>query len=500
MDDTQGTPPTDPQPDAARRVGDRRSVRYLLALAAAVVTALTVATINASWLTPGASPTAVEHIHAAEAMARGEAPSIPITPWSSESTRAGLTRYPPGMAAGIAATMRTFGVRSHVAGVWMMAFGAGAVVGISFLMASALGGLAGGGVALLLLATTPAWTTLHLVLGSESVYLAIALAGVWLLIRSPHRHLVHGVLSALSVMVHFAGVAGTATAVVRALHGSGPRRHRAVNALAAGLPTVIVLTAWWVFLRRGTGDLPGPGVSTFVLMTIAAGLAAVAVDRGVGRRGAESPRRRAVAVSGAYAGAWGAALLTQRLLGDASVTIDTRHFAPVLVLATLGAGVAVAHLVRSRGWAIGVPVSIAVVAWSLIGIREARVRVTDTNAGGIHYTDRDLVQDISLAWVFAESDDYIRVYSNEPHLLVFHGDRTASLLPERGEDLDAFEARFRADPSPVVVVTPASERAHDADLWSGRLGLREFRRTDRIVILLPADAPEFAALGPDPRD
>lgn len=78
------------------------------------------------------------------------------------------------------------------------------------------------------------------------------------MISMPRRPLLHGIMAALGVAIRYVGVAGTAAAMIWALHQGKDWKERLGGMLLAGMPSALVLLGWGVLLETGSTSVQLP--------------------------------------------------------------------------------------------------------------------------------------------------------------------------------------------------------------------------------------------------
>jgi len=532
-------------PHAPRRSGSGRSIGWA-AVVAAVIASVAVWTMNRSHRLPGTHSDGVEYVTAAEAMAARGRPEIPVTHWSDPDSTTVLSHYPPGFPALLAIPL-ALGASPPTAVTAVLAVGAGLAVAMTVLLAAGIGGLHAGVVAGALVMATPAFAILHLAVWSEAAYLGIALLGLWTIIRHPDRPGVHGALMAVGLGIRYVGIAGVATAVVFAWVRGRALVDRIRAALWAGAPGLVGLVAWRWWVRSG-GEvirspdvyagagtqlrdvvlllvqwlapihltrLVSPAVVLFVVFmgavavmvgawpretdipagtegrAAAAGDGSTAAGQGRGTTTPEGslhgrwtlPPGRARRVFLVFAVAYAGVVLLSRAFLDPLIPFDPRLFLPLLLLATVTFGVTLAGRSRRIGapWAVALHGLVAI--WAVAGLLDIRETVQVSAEEGRFYTHRAWESD--PAAVAAYTSRAPHVYSNEAAMVVHYGRRPAKTLPRSYEDLNAFARAWRDRPGPILFKLPRNPVDPPMDRFLELLPVREARRTEHAVLLLP---------------
>lgn len=494
----------------------------LLALLVGASAVYAVLTINASPLTPGVSSDSVEYLSAAESFAWSGTFVVPVTSWSSPDSVAPLAHFPPGFPALIALPVR-LGVHAPAAALWVMAASSGVALAFSFLLAAEAFGTAAGFLGALLLLLTPVFTKLNLAIWSEPSYLALTLVMFWVMLRQPRRALAYGALAAAGVAVRYVGLAGAITAGIWAAQQGGSRRERILDAGAATLPSIVLLGWWWGRVAAAGASVRRLGLHLHLTRNVvqlralfpdwlvpeswhaggwaALGLVALGVLLIVGaaRDGSWRQRRPVVVLAGIYGAAYLVVVVASRLFLDERIPFDARIFAPLLLLAT----VAVAGTAR-----VWLPDRHALVRWSVAALagwwcvamlRDIQGGVRVVNEEGRFYTFVGWLRSPLVAWLGREASTYAVIYSNEPAMVTYDIGRPAKLLPDAGEDLQAFAAAFRRRPGAVMIAYPLHPGNRPDAEFVDLLSLRPVVRTSMGAIYVPRQGPETPAGDPGGR-
>ena len=532
-------------PHDLRRIGSGRGIAWA-AVAAGLVAVAAVWIMNRSPRLPGTHSDGVEYVAAAESMAAGGPPEIPVTHWSDPGSSTVLSHYPPGFPALLAIPL-ALGASPSTAVTAVLAVGAALSVAMTVLLAAGIGGLHAGIVAGVLLLATPAFALLHLAVWSEAAYLGIALLGLWAIIRHPDRPGVHGVLMAVGLGIRYVGIAGVATAVVFAWFRGRALVDRVRGALWAGAPGLVGLVAWRWWVRSGGEVIRSPDVyagagtqlrdvvllllqwlapihltrlvaPAVVLFVVFMGAVAVmvgawpreagtpgeggagvaarhgsavagqgevdAVGAGPARGRWALPPRRARRVFLVFGAAYAGVVLVSRAFLDPLIPFDPRLFLPLLVLATVAFGVTLAVRSRriGRPWAVALHGAVAV--WVVAGLLDIGETVRISGEEGRFYTHRVWESDPAAVGAYTSRARWI--YSNEAAMVVHYGRRPAKTLPRSYEDLDAFVRAWRDRPGPILFKLPRNPVDPPLDRFLELLPVRESRRTEHAVLLLPA--------------
>ena len=477
------------------------------ALAAGCLAFAAVWVMNAPGRLPGTHSDGVEYTTAAASLARTGTLEIPVTHWSDPDDTTALSHYPPGFPALLAVPM-ALGLPEDTAVTAVLALGAAFSAAMAFVLAAGIGGLHAGVVASGLLLATPVFANLHLAVWSETAYLGIALLGLWTLIRWPDRPGTHGLVMAVGLAVRYVGVAGVATAVAFALGRGGSVSDRVRRALWAGGPGLVFLVVWRTWVRAGdevirSADLyagagtqlrdmvvllvrwlapvhltrvVAPAVVLFVVF-----VGGVALLLGAWPGSAARARRVFLVFSLAYAGV----VILSRAFLDPLIPFDARLFIPVLALASVAVGVAVAERSRRLPGRWPALLHLPLLIWAVAGVADIQETARVSGEEGRFYTHRAWETDPVANGAYAADDRYL--YSNEAALIVHYGGRAAKRLPRAYEDLDAFAAAWRTRPGPILFKLPPNPVDPPIEVFLDGLPVREVGRSEHAAFLVPRD-------------
>lgn len=480
--------------------------------------------MNGSPRLPGTHSDGVEYTTAAESLVTDGSFTIPVTHWSDPDSTTLLSHYPPGFSMAVAVPMALFRLPADRAVEWVLAAGAALTAGVTFWVASGVGGVWAGWIAALLFVSTPAIFKLHIAVWSEALYMGIAMLGLWTIVAAPRRHLLHGMIAAAGVAVRYVGVAGTLVAVWFALATGSGVRSRLRAALSAGVPSAAVVLGWQLHVGGGSEEIRTLGIYPGVLgqtrdivflladwvvpvtlariipawiLVLVIPVAMVALMYGGwprGEGGSEGRVGRGRSVFLLFAAAYSAVVILSRMLLDPLIPFDARLFAPVLLVVTISFAACVVE--RGRRWtnllAAGLFVPLA--GWMTFGVLDLREIVRVSAVEGRYYTHATWVtwgDDSAVGWAFHESGDYPWLYSNEAAMVYHYGGRTAKHLVRLEEDREAFVEAFRLRPGPVLVTLPGKKVDTPPAEFVELLELRLFRSTEHAELYLPAGSPEL---------
>ncbi len=506
-----------PKHSPVEKAGSHRGQRLVVAVTVAVGAAISVLSINTSRLTPGAHGDSVAYMSAAESFVQDGTFRTPVSSWATPDSTAALSHFPPGFSVAIAVPIKLFGIRAEVSALWVMALGAGIALGMAYWITSTYAGASAGYLSALLLILTPAWTKLHLAIWSESVYLAILLIMLYVMLKAPKRPLLYGTLAALGVAVRYVGIAGTVVAAIWAARQGRTFRERMVSAAWASAPSTIFLLAWgsyvasnresvrqvsfygglftglkeigWMFVEwlvpNGVSGLVGGPAAAALVLSGMAGLVVMAVKS---RFWLDGERSKLVWVVRTYAAIYVVVVVTSRLFLDPRIPFDSRIFMPVLVLSTMFLAMSVKPALGGLGWAPRTVLAFAIGLWCMLAFSDIRAGVAVVNENGRYYTFKSWISDPVIRWVDGRSEPYDVIYSNEPELIYYHTARHGKQLPDVGEDLDAFKAAFEKRPGVIIVIYPLHIGDYTEKVWTDQLDIEPVVRSGAGVVYVPREA------------
>lgn len=503
----------------------RVHLRLFLATVVALLAGSAVAWMNRSALLPATHSDGVEYTTAAASLARDGGFEIPVTHWSDPDSTTTLSHYPPGFSAAIAVPIAVAGVSPRVAVIAVLATGAAMAAALILWITSGIVGIGPGLFAALLLACTPALSRLYVGVWSESLYLGVALAGLWTVIARPRQAFLHGLVAAVGVAIRYVGVAGVVAAVWFAWNGRKGGRDRVLAVLAAGSPGALVLLGWQGYVGAGQEEirrlavypgLPAQGrelvfllaewitpynlarvapVPVVILVLVVGGVAVMlggwpkpSAHR---EAGVEADRAlvaaRARPVFLVYSVSYVAVVVLSRLLLDPLIPFDARLFVPVLVLLTIVFVVSLAN--RAGFWprpvAIGAYSLLSI--WMVFGVMDLREIVTISSENGRFYSHTAWTDDPAVRWAADESASFPWVYSNEAGMIWYHGHRTAKQLWRVQEDPAAFRAAYNARPGPILVTLPPKRVDVSLEMLEEALDVRLVMKSEHAALYFPAD-------------
>ena len=461
---------------------------YLLAAGVLALGALAVLEINNSAFLPGAHADSVEYMEAGRSLALGHGLKVPIASWASLDTVAPLSHFPPGPSVAIGAVMRTTGVRPDVAALWIIALAAGVTLGLSFLIVAQGTGLWVGLLTALVIALMPPFLLVHTSVWSEPLYLPLILLTLVLMMRWPERPLPAGIMAALAVLVRYLGLAAVVAVGAWALVKTRSWK----KALTGMAPGVLAFLGWsaWARSQGGAVRSPGefhvaltstlaqipemlrfwlaPGLPLFVALLLLLGLVGSHV---VGRKSLTYPLSLLV-------GAHLAVVVLARLVVDQRIPFDTRILLPALVLAMLPVA---SGLMRRP--AVGL---VVILAWAGWAVREDLNGIRSLHLTGQYYSSAEWLTSELVDWVDNRSRG-LRLYSNEPGLMVYQSGRHARLLPLKTQDLDDFVEVWLQRPGAIIVVAPLRQDEWSPEVYEERLPVQLILDSPNAVVLVPGE-------------
>ncbi len=455
-------------------------VAAVLALAAVVLT-------NASPLLPGLHSDGIHYLESARALGRLDAPTLPIGSWERADSASLLAHYPPGFPMTMA-PLTAAGVSPPLAAVVVMALSAA----VTLALAATLAGIAGGGaagawIALVLVGASPGWLRLHTAVWSEPLYLALLALTLLVMVRSPDRGGVHGVLGLACTAVRYVGLSVVAAAVLLAWSRGGAPVQRLKRSVRAAGPALLFLIGWQAIvgadgeavrslalypgLGRWLAALPGsalasaaPAGGAWAGGVVILGAVTLVARSGLWRAdgtgdGEAAAWRRLVGLATAVSLLHLGVMVAARGLADPRIPTDARMLAPVLLLGGIACAAALGHAARSQR-ARATAVAVVVSGWAVVSGAGIVRGVRSVQAEGQFYTSTFWFRSTLIGWAREHASTGPLPYSTEPELLYLHTGRPARRLPRAGADLEAFREAWRSRPGPVVLVNPP----HPGDL------------------------------------
>lgn len=479
-------------------------------LAAALAAVLLVLAANDSWLLPSLDADGVAWFEAAGSLATRGRALVPVAPWSSADSLAGLDRGPALVPWALAALVET-GTRTHVAALWFVAGSVALLVLAAGWAAGGAAGVGGGVLAAAFLLASPMAVEAGTALRPEPLAAAWVLVQLGAMAYRPRGHLAHGAAGSLAWAAHPAGAGALAAAVLWPLLRARPQGGgAAAGAALAAAPAVLLLgagpaVAWLPSLPPVVGQGVDPAAVGQLLSWAGAGQGGL-VGRVLGLlllagTGAlvfadasatppvdptvpwHDPRAPDLVAGHLRRAGWLvlAGLLVGVGLGGASGGLERPGLllaAPVAVLA--GAGVA-----RWAGRAAGASrwvVATVAGGWLLLSGVGAAERHREIRAQGRGVAQARWIEAESIRWLDNRIPRGRSIYASDPWLVVFQTGRATRTLPPAGSSLDGFVQRFGDRPGVVVLVGADTARA---EAFSAALPLTRVAADPGAIVLAP---------------
>jgi hypothetical protein len=383
-----------------------------------------------------------------------------------------------------------------------MALAAGVTAAFTVWVADFAAGWAAGILAALLLTLLPAIVNVHVDVLSEPLFLALISIMLALMVRQPRRALAYGTVAALATMVRYAGLSLVAAAGIWAFLQGGTRAERLRRTILAALPAAVLLGAWVVRLsaehetmrhvglflgltanlhQLGTAvaDQLAPTIESpryrLALAALAGALLVALLLGGVRRARAgalDGIQRRLYAALGIIAACYVAELVLARLLADRGIPFDGRLLAPLLLLAAIGAAVALGSGWPVWGVAKRAAAAAGIVAW-VAGATSVLVdEYADLREHGTGYMHEELRNSAVGRWLRSDGRPFA-LFTNNPVIVYFDTGRPSRELPSALTDQSLQEFRdIVRQYHGVIVGFRISFRATVApDTLAARLGL-----------------------------
>jgi hypothetical protein len=468
---------------------------------------------------PGFDPDSMTYVGQAESLVRSGTLHAPYGDWSSPDSTSPKGTFPPGFSLAISVPM-LFGASSSGAASLVEATSAMAGIAILTWLVEDLVGpwaaLLAAGVTL----ATPALIELHFSTLSEPLFLALLLATLAAMVRSPERPLRYGLLAALASMVRYVGVAVPAGAVLWAFAQPAPGKVRLRRAMVAGLPALILQTIWLIRCRMGTDHVPlgldtldtnlarnleearaalggwlAPSFSESRWETPLAALVGLAVTlvivrqalRLPWRRWAVEPITRFLLAAGLLGLLHVGVLVYSRILVGHDIPFDSRLLSPLILMgdATLAVLLTLSWQ-RWGGWQRSLA-AVALTLWFAGAGLWLRDEIEDVRENGWDYNSYAWRGSPLVQWIKAEGRGH-ELFSNNPVPIYFQVGRPSREVPTT------------SDPDTVAAFGKALVAKHGAligfsdtswlpgarpDSLARRLGLREVARFEDGTVWLP---------------
>jgi hypothetical protein len=489
-----------------------------------VACAFAIVAIVAAWLAtagagPGLDPDASSYLSAAESFAHGDGLVIQTADWYDPQPTSTLAHFPPGYPVAIATLMKLGADAPQAARAIDALAAGGTVFTVVYLVATAVG-LAPAAIAGMALLVSRPIVLVHLSVLSEPLFLALlALTLLAMARRAPP--LLSGLVAALAALVRYAGVSVSAAVVFWELASPGTMKRRLSRATLAALPTIVLQGAWTIYVSatsgpksirelgiyHGFGDTLAEGARTIVawlapttdtpgparmwigaIAAIAAGtVVALGVKRAIRDR---HIALQTLAACGVLAACYVGVVVASRLVADAGIPFDERILAPLILLTTTAAVVAVATAWSHWGLLIRWGTVAALSAWvGLSGAASVTEALWSTTQGSdfasAQWRDSEL-----LAWTRANAAE-LALYSNWPSALYFHDHRAAWMLPEIDDPkiLKAFADTMAAHHALLIAFDAPSPDGVAPQRIAERVGLRVVIRLRDGTVYRPPFGP-----------
>ena len=469
---------------------------------------------------PGLDPDAASYLGAAESWVAGTGFRVPTARWDSPDSTQRLAHFPPGFPRAIAMP-HALGLPAPQAARLVEAIAAFFTFAILITLVGDAAGVVPALVAGVLLALTPAMTTVHLSVLSEPLFLACSALTLLAMVRVPTKPWWSGLAAAAAVMVRYAGVSAGMAATLWAFAQPATFTKRLRRAVIAGLPTLVAVMGWTLALRSAPsedsvrrfaiyGDL-GPtlalGRTTVIEWLapsgdplpfagwIAAGALVVLLAllvRGTrlhlagARAGTERDviAIRTLAAFATLASTYLAVLFASRLLADPDIPLDERLLVPLMVLVVCAAVIAgarwwMAQEGTTRGMVARGALAAVLVAWGAAALARVRDDVQWTSEFGSDFASDQWRRSPLIEWGRTDARD-VALFSNWPVVGYFHLGRPVRELPETYDArvLRAFGDTLRRRKGIILGFNAPSPGMVNPDSLARLLGLRELGRFD----------------------
>lgn len=464
---------------------------------------------------PGLDPDAMSYLGAAESLVHHGTLRIPVAPWSSDSTTAPLTHFPPGYSAVLALPIG-LGAEARLAARIVQAIAAGLTTIAVMLMLWPVAGAWGAVLGVIAVVMSPAFVVAHLSVLSEPLFLALVTLALWSFVRRPRASLLHGVIAAAATMVRYAGLSVAGAAALWALRDTSvPWRDRLKRALYAVAPSLLAMAAWSLTRSQAPGHVEsirkfalygnwGPtlrqGAETVAHLlapslewepvprlaaigTLAA-LAAMAwsTTRAWDDSSPEDTSERALherallAAAGLLASCYVGLVFASRLLADPGIPFDNRLAVPLVPLVVIAVAVVAARSWRVISRPARVFGALALTVWVLTAARTMNAQMKDiATTDGSDFAARDWRRSPLLGWARSTSERQV-LYTNWPCAIWFHLDRRTRSLPDTidvrsAAAMQKFVQRLRASDGAVIAWNLQNSETAHTDTIVARAGL-----------------------------
>lgn len=434
----------------------------------------------------------IAYVGAARSLVQDGRLVAPFAPYDAERAERPLAHYPPGYPIALALPI-ALGASADVAIDVVRAASAFVAVGLLVLLVAQLGGSGAAVLAGALALVTPSVVWVYHSALSESLFVALTVALIWLMTLHRGRSLTIGMTAAALVMVRYVGVAFAGVAVAWGFFRPGTLTDRLRRALVMGLPTLVTLVGWklWTAEEGGTvrrfgvqapvGEtlrgLAG-GVSRWLApgapdaaLTAFAKLAALVlfvllVTSAIGLllrdwRLRRDERAEAglvfVGLVAASATAYWTLYALARVFADHALDFAVRYWAPLEILFAGVLALAVGVCWRERPGVVRWLGAGAVAAWGVAAATATVLLISDARAENARLRS-GVGSSTLVAWVRAQPPDQAFFTNWSAALFVFTG-RASRELPTLADSavLRALAARLRD--SRGVVVTFANRNS-----------------------------------------
>lgn len=470
---------------------------------------------------PGLDPDSASYMGAAESFAHGQGLRIPTADWFTPQPSAPLAHFPPGFPIALSIGVAAGAPAPQVARV-VNAIAFAVTVGVlAYLVGSSAGMLGAIAIGIAMLVARPI-VFVHLSVLSEPLFLALLSLALLAMVKRAHP-LVSGSYGALAVLVRYAGISVSGAVVLWELIQPREWSERLKRAVLAGIPTLVLFGAWLlrthqhrnatirdVGIYGGFGATLAQGARTIAAWLIptseTAGswrlafgaVAAIAIvgliiggvrmsRRRVEPRAASAPRMLAAAATLAvcYVGV----IVVSRLVADAGIPFDERILAPLILLVTTMAAVAIGASWTSFGLLLRAGVLVCFAAWIAASALADWDDVSWATSNGSDFAGEDWRASSTIAWVKANAAN-TPLYANWPAAIYFHVHRAAWLLPdtEDAKTLRAFGDTLAARHAIAIVFDAPSPDVAPVDTIVRTAELRVLARLSDGVVYGPGAA------------
>ena len=501
------------------------------------MTAALLALLVTSSAGPGLDPDSASYLSAAESLVQGKGYRIAIASWYSSDSTAPLAHFPPGYptalaiptAMGVAPPMSARIVNAVAAAVTATA--------VCVLVASSAGSVVAALVTITVLLLTPALIEVHLSALSEPLFLALEVLTLVALVMRDRKPLLAGVFAACATMVRYAGVALGGAVVLWAFLQRDTLAGRIRRAVIAGLPTAALQGAWIIrsrmiagphgirevgvysgfgaTLRAGVGTIvqwfvPMPygesiplrgaiavALIVAVVLSVAAGVRRVttrATSDGATPVAVVELPRRVVHAGALLAICYVVVICLSRLFADPGIPFDNRILAPLELLLTVIAAVALTAL--SHGRVARGAIIVLLLGWAGLAMYADYDTVSYAMNEGSDFASSAWRESPTLAWARANAVG-VPLYSNWAAAVYFHLHRPAHEIPASEEDasMTAFRDTLRARHAVVLAFDAPSPGLVDPVEVEKSVGLKEIAKlSDGRVLGAGADSTPPNAL------